>query len=126
MGAITSAEQGSLVTIICCMSAGGTFIPPMMIFPRKNMTNILIKGALSGAIGRCHFSGWIQIELFTEWFQHFLQKTNQAKESPVLSVFDAHNSCNKNLEIIALASQNHVTIVSIPSHSCLLYTSRCV
>lgn len=32
VGAITSAERGSLVTVVCCMSAGGTYIPPMMIF----------------------------------------------------------------------------------------------
>ncbi|KAJ4427872.1 hypothetical protein ANN_23877 [Periplaneta americana] len=37
VGAITSAERGSLVTVICCMSAGGTFVPPMMIFPPEKL-----------------------------------------------------------------------------------------
>jgi len=32
---VTSGEKGRNVTVICCMSAGGSFIPPMMIFPRK-------------------------------------------------------------------------------------------
>jgi hypothetical protein len=72
VGAITSAERGSLVTVICCMSAGGTFVPPMMIFPRKNMTDTLMRGAPPGSLGRCHPSGWIQTDLFTEWFNHFL------------------------------------------------------
>ncbi|KAJ4438723.1 hypothetical protein ANN_14670 [Periplaneta americana] len=66
VSAITSAERGSLVTVICCMSTGGTFVPPMMIFPQKNWTDTLMKEASPGAIGRCHPSGWIQTELFTE------------------------------------------------------------
>lgn len=37
IGALTAAERGSLVTIITCMSAGGNFVPPLVIFPRKNM-----------------------------------------------------------------------------------------
>ncbi|KAI4460383.1 hypothetical protein MML48_5g00014519 [Holotrichia oblita] len=41
VGASSSAERGSLLTVVCCMSAGGTFVPPMIIFPRKN----LMKGA---------------------------------------------------------------------------------
>lgn len=36
IGTLTAAERGSLVTIIVCMSAGGTFVPPMLIFPRAN------------------------------------------------------------------------------------------
>ncbi|GBP43090.1 hypothetical protein EVAR_96352_1 [Eumeta japonica] len=50
--ALTSAERGSLMTVVCCMSASGIHIPPMMIFPRKNFTDILMKGAPPGAIGK--------------------------------------------------------------------------
>lgn len=35
---ITSAEWGALVTVVYAMLATGIFIPPIMIFPRKNMT----------------------------------------------------------------------------------------
>lgn len=31
VGALSAAERGSLITVVCCMSAGGTFIPPMII-----------------------------------------------------------------------------------------------
>lgn len=117
VGAITAAERGSLVTVVCCMSAGGTFIPPMMIFPRKNWTDTLMKGAPPGAIGKCHPSGWIQTELFTEWFEHFVTKAHPTKESPVLLVLDGHNSHARNIEVIERARKNHVTIVSIPPHT---------
>ncbi|XP_039279002.1 uncharacterized protein LOC120350338 [Nilaparvata lugens] len=46
VGAITSADRGLLSTFEVCMSAGGTFIPPFVIFPRKNMKAELTDGAL--------------------------------------------------------------------------------
>lgn len=36
IGALTAAERGSLVTLVCCMSAGGSYIPPMSYFQEKN------------------------------------------------------------------------------------------
>jgi len=47
---LVTAERGSLITTVCAMSAAGTFVPPMVIFLRKNMTNILMKGSPSGLI----------------------------------------------------------------------------
>ena len=60
-GALKAAERGKLVTIEACMGAGGDYVPPMLIFPRKNCSPTLIKGAPPGSSGRCHPSGWIQI-----------------------------------------------------------------
>ena len=117
VGAISSAERGSLVTVVCCMSAGGTFIPPLLIFPRKNMTDTLMKGAPPGSIGRCHPSGWIQSNLFTDWLKHFIERTKPTEEDPVLLILDGHNSHTKNIEVVDLARQNHVSILSLPPHT---------
>ncbi|XP_004210911.1 uncharacterized protein LOC101236299 [Hydra vulgaris] len=35
VGKITCAERGTTVTVICAMNASGSYIPPMLIFPRK-------------------------------------------------------------------------------------------
>lgn len=73
VAAISSAERGSLVTAVTCMGASGIFVPPMLIFPRKNWTARLMRGAPTGCIGACHPTGWIQSYLFTDWFKHFLE-----------------------------------------------------
>nr|XP_023015844.1 uncharacterized protein LOC111505297 [Leptinotarsa decemlineata] len=52
--ATTSAERGSTVTCVMCMNTSGTFVPPMMIFPRKRDHPLLMKGARPGAIHACH------------------------------------------------------------------------
>lgn len=80
------------------------------------MTDILMKGAPPGAIGKCHPSGWIQGNLFTDWFNHFLNKTKPTAENPVL-ILDGHNTHTKNLDIVDLARKNHMTIISLPPHT---------
>lgn len=54
IAALTSAERGSTITVIACMSASGHFVPPLIIFPRTNMTQLLMKGAPPGSIGKAH------------------------------------------------------------------------
>jgi hypothetical protein len=34
---LQSGEQGSLVTVVTCMSPVGPFISPLLVFPKKNM-----------------------------------------------------------------------------------------
>jgi len=60
----TSAERGQLVTVICAMSAAGNYIPPMFIFPRKNLRDTLMKDASPGAVGHVSDSGWTNESLF--------------------------------------------------------------
>jgi hypothetical protein len=61
VGFITSVERGSLITVIVCMGTRGTYVPPKLIFPRKNFGEQLVKGAPPGTIFLCLPSGWINI-----------------------------------------------------------------
>lgn len=63
-----------------------------------------------------HPSGWIQTNLFTQWFRHFIDHTNPTKEKPVLLLLDGHYSHIQNIDLIDLAREHHVTIVSLPPH----------
>lgn len=114
---VTSAERGSTITCIICMNAAGSFVPPMMIFPRKRDHPLLMNGAPAGSIHACHPSGWIQAELFTKWFKHFLETTKPSATSPVLLILDGHTSHTRNIEVIDLARKNNVHLLSIPPHS---------
>ena len=117
IGALISAERGTLITIVVCNSARGTYVPRLIIiFPRKNMNPQITKGAPPGSIFACHPSGWIQTNLFTLWFRHFLTKVNPSAENPALLILDGHHTHTKNIEVIELARDNHVTIVCLPPH----------
>nr|XP_049698141.1 jerky protein homolog-like [Helicoverpa armigera] len=116
VGALTSLERGKLMTIVTCMNACGTYVPPLIVFPRKNMAQELMDGAPAGSIGDCHPSGWIQTHLFTKWFQHFINFTKPSKDDPILLVLDGHYTHTRNIDVINLARENNVIIVCLPPH----------
>ena len=53
IGFITSTERGQNVTVICCMSASGHYVPPGIIFPGIRMKEELKNGAPSGSTFFC-------------------------------------------------------------------------
>jgi len=114
ISSLQSTERGSLVTVITCMSPTGHFIPPLLVLPRKNMEQELMNGTLPGSIHMCHLSGWMQSEIFSQWFLHFIKYTKPTKEDSVILVPDRHYSHTRNLEVITSARENHLT--SFASH----------
>jgi hypothetical protein len=82
---VQSAERGSLVTVVNSECPTGRFIPPLIVFSRKYMKPELMHGTPPGLIHACHPSGWIQSEIFTQWFLHFIKHKKPAKKKePVI------------------------------------------
>ena len=79
ISSLQSAERGSLVTVDKSVSPTGHFIPPLLVFPRNYMKQELINGTPPGPIHACRFSGWVQSEVFTQWFLHFVRHTKPTK-----------------------------------------------
>ncbi|XP_072395261.1 uncharacterized protein [Diabrotica undecimpunctata] len=116
VGTLTSAERGELSTAVICMSASGIFIPPMIIFPRVNMQQHFMHGVPPGTLGITHKSGWMQIDLFTKWFDHFLIHTQASKDNPALLILDGHKTHTQNIAAIEKARENDVTILCLTPH----------
>ncbi|XP_063220582.1 uncharacterized protein LOC134529986 [Bacillus rossius redtenbacheri] len=111
----TSAERGTTVTTCCIVSASGNTVPPVMVFPRVHFKQHMIKDAPAGTLGLATPSGWMNSELFIEVMKHFVRHTNSSKDSPTLLLFDNHES-HLSLEVINIARDNGVTIVTFPPH----------
>ena len=47
-------------------------------------------GAPAGSISDCHPSGWIQMNIFTKWFHHFVHFIKPSAGNPVLLIVDGH------------------------------------
>jgi hypothetical protein len=54
---LTLAERGNLNNVVTCMNATGTYVPPLIVFLRKNMQTELMDRALAGSILTCYPSG---------------------------------------------------------------------
>jgi len=59
---------------VCCVSAAGQYVPPLLIFKRKRMVDNLKDGAPPGTIFACQESGWINCEIFGKWLQQFMHQ----------------------------------------------------
>lgn len=115
VGVLSSAERGQHLTVVCCMNAIGTFIPPALIFPRKNMKNELMDHAPPGAIGLTQEKGWMNSEVFLKWLQHFVKFVKPSTEKKVLLLVDGHSS-HKSLEVITYAKEHGIVLFCFPPH----------
>ncbi len=113
--AVTSAERGKTHTVLSCVSASGYTLPPMMVYPRKkSVPEKFQEGAIPNTLFASSESGWMNTELFLQWFNFFLR--NIPPPRPVLLVMDGHGS-HVSIELIELARANHVHLLCLPSHT---------
>ena len=111
---LTSGNKTN-ITILACVSASGFAIPPMVIYNRKNLTPELTRGEIPGTMYGLSTSGWIDSELFSEWFnRHFLQYAPSAR--PLLLLLDGHSS-HYSPDFIYSACGNGVIVFCLPPHT---------
>lgn len=113
---VVSGERGVTVTVVCCMSASGHFIPPAFIFPRKRMNDEFLTGAPPSSIAMLSDSGFINCDLFINWLHHFQSHVRSCKENPCLLILDNHAS-HITLSGIEFCRENHIHLLSLPPHS---------
>ena len=116
VGKITSGERGKTVTIICAMSARGSYVPPLMIFPRKTLNSRLMADAPPGSIAAATDSGWTDKEVFVKWMNHFISIAKPTPQKKVLLLLDGHTS-HISLDSIELARIHGVIMICIPPHT---------
>ncbi|XP_030758537.1 uncharacterized protein LOC115884179 [Sitophilus oryzae] len=97
------------------MGTTGHFVPPTLIFARKNFKNELLDGAPLGTLGLVQENGWMTGPLFLKWLQHFSKYVKPSAEDKVLLIVDDHAS-HKNLKVLEYAKSHRIILVSLPSH----------
>lgn len=80
------------------------------------MHETLKKGAPDGSKFACNPSGYMNSDIFIEWFDHFIENVKPTENDPVLLIIDGHSSHTKNLTFADKAKANHVTVLVLPPH----------
>lgn len=111
----TSGERGVTTTVVCAVSASGTYVPPMFIFKRKRMNELLLKGCNSDMIATVSDSGWINESIFLDYLRHFISIVKPTKEEPVLLILDNHES-HISLGAYELFREHNLQVLSLPPH----------
>lgn len=110
-----SSGDKSQITVVACVSAGGTSMPPMVILNRKTLPPDFTVGEVPGTVYGLSARGWIDQELFRDWFCfHFLKYAPTPR--PLLLLLDGHSS-HYCPETIHLAAKEGVVIFVLPPNS---------
>jgi len=116
VGKLTSGERGETMTVVCAVSASGVYLPPMLVYKRKRMSELLMKDSPpgTGSIGACSPNGWIDSGLFVKWLSHFIAVVKPTQDKKILLIMDGHSS-HKSLEAVEMARQNGIVMMCLVS-----------
>lgn len=115
VGSITSAERGTLVTLVCAVSVTGNSIPPYFVFPRVHFHDHFLANGPIGCKGGANLSGLMKESHFVDFLKHFVNHTKPTNEKPCLLLLDNHDS-HLSIDGLNYAKDNGVVMLSFPPH----------
>ena len=112
---VTSAERGHTHTVLSSISANGFVLPCCTIYPQKRtVPENFREGAAAGTLFCNSENGWINSEVFLQWFNLFVKNILPAR--PVIPIQDGHAS-HVSIPLIEAVHANDVHILCLPVHT---------
>ncbi|XP_065124996.1 uncharacterized protein [Paramisgurnus dabryanus] len=115
VGAMTSGERGTLVSVAYAVQALGNTIPPFFVFPRKNFKDHFVQSGPLGSAGSANSSGWMQEEDFLSFLVHFVKHTKVSPERKVLLLLDNHSS-HISVRAVDFCKGQGIVLLTFPPH----------
>ena len=101
--------------MLACTSAAGYALPPFVIYDRKTLNPEYTIDEVPGSIYGLSQNGWIDKELFNDWFfNHFLLYAPQVR--PLLLLMDGH-STHYCPEVVKEAAAQDVVVFVLPPNT---------
>lgn len=114
---MTSAERGTLITMVAIIGAAGKAVPPFLIFPRVFFNESkMMRNCYESAAGGASTTGWINADLFLDVLKHFVAHENPNPQSPKLIILDNHES-HISLPAIDYAKAHGIVLFTLPPHT---------
>jgi len=109
----------SLSTILVTTNAKGECLPPFFIHPGTTVKREYFSEEMKDAEVGTSKSGFMNTELFKQWFSKlFLKHCTQSR--PVVLILDNHSS-HIDVDLLETAAKNNVIIMALPPHTSHLY-----
>lgn len=115
VGAMTSGERGTLVSVAYAVQALGNAIPPFFVFPRQNFKDHFFQSGPLGSAGSANSSGWMQEEDFLSFLVHFVKHTKVSPERKVLLLLDNHSS-HISVRAVDYCKSQGIVLLTLPPH----------
>ena len=111
-GACNYKSSRVLQGTVCCCSAKGVIVPPMLIYPRLRVKQELLDRAPTGSIVGGSKNNWTNSDIF----QKVVGTHQEARDEKVLIIMYGHSSHTRNINIINKARESNVVLLSLHSH----------
>ena len=112
---MTTSGNKAQLTVLACVSAAGYAIPPMIIFDRQRLQKEFTVGEIPGTLYGLSKKGWIDSELFDNWFNnHFLPHSPVSR--PIILFLDGHSS-HYQPAVVRKAAASKVILFCLPPHT---------
>ena len=113
-------EKGTTTTLASFISAGGLHVPPMIIFKAGRVKDVWREAAPSGYFVHCSESGFINVDLFAEYgdkFINFLKDRHLfSPDEKHLLLLDLHSSHLFYLKLKRLMNEHKIMVCAFPPH----------
>ncbi len=111
---VVAPEHAQNVTVVGCISATGSVIPPFILFKGKRRNEDWIEDMPTGAAFTMTEKGSMTHAAFVEWLEHFNKFKPSAEK--VLLIFDGVKS-HLSIDIVEEAEKYNVKLYCLPSNT---------
>lgn len=110
---LVAPEHAENVTVVGCVSAVGSVIPPMIIFKGKRLKPEFLDNLPAGTNVKMAPKGSMTTILFIDFIQHLAK---YKLPGPILLIFDGA-ACHLDYGIVEAADQHDIKLLCLPSNT---------
>ncbi|KAK9703979.1 DDE superfamily endonuclease [Popillia japonica] len=121
---ISGGSGRETTSVLLCISANGSFLPPLIVFKGKTgvQARWTSENCYPGTQYATSTNGWMEEPQFYNWFKDvfilYVKNLREANNLPTqtgILIFDGHSS-HSSIRIIEEALTNRIQLVRLPSH----------
>ena len=103
----------AMYSVMFCVSATGNYLPLFVVCKGLHLCNTWKSGWPPECVYVITPSGWMQDNVFENWFKDFFIQSTQSNQKPVLLIYDGHGS-HLTYNTVMLAIKNNIIIICLP------------
>ena len=109
-----SSREGYL-SVLCCGSACGHLMPPLIVFSGKVMEGAIFQKGPTGALYGVSDSGWVDNGHLYEWFQDFVEELYMQNVASPVVLLISDRVDYLSLHLLQLAEKYNIHILAMPA-----------
>ncbi|CAF4097226.1 unnamed protein product, partial [Rotaria sp. Silwood1] len=103
-------------TVVVSGNAAGVVSPPYVIYAAKTVNPLWCENGPAETQYRCSKKGWINEELFTDWFESLFIPETVHISKPIILIMD-NLSAHISIKTIELALKNQIILMCLPPNT---------